>query len=125
VFLGDRLKQQFEILSGAEQEQERLQRRTRVRIRADRLAEFQRFREETYQLVSGSGQTRYAIGVQDTSLEEAVIEETITLPEIPGSTNYPPTPVHFTPAQREGYLFLAKLGAMGGDPLARSVLVSP
>lgn len=120
----DRLKQEQEGKSGAEKEQERQERRTRERIRADRLAEFTRFRVETYQILTTSGQGRYTIAAQDASLEEATIIETITLPKIPGRNAYPPTPVHLTPEQLEGYLFLAKLGEIGGDPLTRSVLVS-
>jgi len=120
----DRLKRELENLSGAEREHERQERRTRERIRSDRLAEFQRFREETYQMLTESEQERYLIEVQDASLEEATIMETIKLPKIPERNVYPSTPVHFTPEQLEGYLFLARLGEIGGDPLARSVLVS-
>ena len=69
-------------------------------------------------------QERYLIGVQDDSLAEATILETIKLPKIPERNSYPPTPVHFTREQLEGYFFLARLGEIGGDPLARSVLVS-
>jgi hypothetical protein len=120
----DRLKQKLENLSAADREKERRERRSRERIRLDRLAEFHRFREETYQMVNESGQSQYNIGVQDASLEKATIVETITLPRVPGRNAYPPTSVDFTPGQLEGYLFLAKLGAIGGDPLTRSVLVS-
>jgi hypothetical protein len=120
----DRLKGELEKLSGAEREEERQERRARERIRSDRLAEFQRFREETYQMVTELGEGRYLIGVQDASLEEATIVETINLPKIPERNTYPPTPVHFTREQLEGYLFLARLGEIGGDPLARSALVS-
>jgi hypothetical protein len=120
----DRLKRELENLSGAEREHERQERRTRESVRSDRLAEFQRFREETYQMLTESEPERYRIGVQDASLEEATITETIKLPKIPDRNVYPPTPVHFTREQLEGYLFLARLGEIGGDPLARSVLVS-
>ncbi len=88
-------------------------------------AEFHRFREETYPLLSESSQGRYAVELRDTSLEEATIVETITLPNIPGRHTYPSVDVHVTADQREGYQFLAQLGAIGGDPLTRSVLVSP
>jgi hypothetical protein len=120
----DRLKQELENLSDEDRKKERRERRSREWIRSDRLAEFHRFREETYQMVTSSGQSQYNIGVQDASLAIATIVETITLPKIPGRDAYSPTPVHFTQGQLEGYLFLAKLGAIGGDPLARSVLVS-
>jgi len=121
----NRLKQECERMSEAEQEQERQERRARERIRTDRLAEFHRFREETYHLLCEASQGRYAVEVRDTSLEEATIVETITLPAIPGRHTYPPVDVHVTAGQLEGYLFLAQLGAIGGDPLTRSVLVSP
>lgn len=120
----NRLKQERARMSEAEQEQERQKRRTRERIRADRLEEFHRFREETYHILSESGRGRYAVEVQDASLEEATIVETITLPTIPDRHTYPLTEVHVTSEQLEGYLFLAKLGEVGGDPLTRSVLVS-
>jgi hypothetical protein len=120
----DRLKRELENLGEAERENERRVRRTRERIRSDRLAEFQRFREETYQALTEPEQERYLIGVQDASLEEATILETINLPKTPDRNTYPPTPVHLTLEQLEGYLFLARLGEIGGDPLARSVLVS-
>lgn len=120
-----RLKQERERMSETEREQERQERRTRERIRTDRLAEFHRFREETYHLLSEASQGSYAVEVRDTSLEEATIVETITLPAIPGRHTYPPVDVHVTASQLEGYLFLAQLGAIGGDPLTRSVLVSP
>lgn len=120
----DRLSHERESMSETEKERERQERRTRERIRTERVEEFTRFREETYQILTTSGQGRYTIGVQDASLEEATIIETVTLPKIPGRNMYPPTPVHVTPKQLEGYLFLAQLGEIGGDPLTRSVLVS-
>src|SRR5215471_13315376 len=120
-----RLKQERERMSEAEQERERQERRARERIRTDRLAEYHRFREETYHLLSGASQGSYAVEVRDTSLEEATIVETIPLPAIAGRHTYPAVDVHVTAGQLEGYLFLAQLGAIGGDPLTRSVLVSP
>jgi hypothetical protein len=75
-------------------------------------------------MVTELGEGRYLIGVQDASLEEATIVETINLPKIPERNTYPPMPIHFTQEQLEGYLFLARLGEIGGDPLARSALVS-
>lgn len=120
----DRLKQELAHLSDADKAKERKERKIREWIRSDRLAEFRRFRDETYQLVTASGQSQYNIGVQDASLKKATIVETITLPKIPDRNAYPQTSVHFTQSQLEGYLFLAKLGVIGGDPLTRSVLVS-
>ena len=119
-----RLKDEYHHLSKAEQEQERRERQRRERIRADRLEEFQQFRQTTYEILTASGQGRYDIGVQNTSLEDATITELMTLPDLPGRKTYSPTLVHLTPAQLEGYLFLAHLGEVGGDPLARSVLIS-
>ena len=119
-----RLREEYNHLSEAEKEQERQQRRTREQIRADRLEEFHQFREATYEILATSDQGRYTIGVQDTSLKEASITEAITLPDIPERSTYSSTPVHLTPEQLEGYLFLAHLGEIGGDPLVRSTLIS-
>jgi hypothetical protein len=118
-----RLRDEYNHLSKAEQEQERQERQRRERIRADRVAAFHQFRQATYEILTASSQGRYDIGVQDTSLENATITESVTLPDLPDRRAYPPTPVHLTPAQLEGYLFLAHLGEIGGDPLARSLLI--
>jgi hypothetical protein len=119
-----RLEDEYHHLSQAEQEQERQERQRRERIRADRLEEFHQFRQATYEILTASGQGRYDIGIQNTSLENATITESMTLPDLPDRKTYSPTLVHLTPAQLEGYLFLAHLGEVGGDPLARSVLIS-
>jgi hypothetical protein len=119
-----RLKDEYHHLSKAEQEQERRERQRRERIRANRLEEFQQFRQTTYEILTASGQGRYDIGVQNTSPEDATITESMTLPDLPDRKTYSPILVHLTPAQLEGYLFLAHLGEVGGDPLARSVLIS-
>jgi len=119
-----RLRDKYDHLSPAEQEQERQERQRRQRIRADRVTELRSFRETTYKMVVASSQARYVIGVQDTSLADATITETITLPVLPDSSTYPPLPVSLTLEQLEGYLFLAHLGEVGGDPLVRSTLVS-
>lgn len=120
----DRLVQERERMSEEEREKERQERRARERVRAERLSAFRHFQNETYKLLTESSQRQYHVGVQDSSLQDATITETITLPKIPDRTAYVPTSVHFTPTQLEGYLFLARLGEIGGDPLARSVLVS-
>jgi hypothetical protein len=117
-----RLRQDYQRLSQAEQEQQERQRRER--IRASRLEEFHRFREETYKLITGQEKGRYTLGMQDSSFEGATITETIVLPAIADRRTYPPIPVHLTPRQVEGYLFLAQLGELGGDPLVRSMLLS-
>ena len=119
-----RLRDEYNNLSEDEEKQERQQRQIREKIRADRLEEFHQFREATYEILAASNQGRYSIGVQDTSLKDASITEEITLPDIPERSTYSPTPVHLTPEQLEGYLFLAHLGEIGGDPLVRSTLVS-
>lgn len=119
-----RIREEYHHLDKAEQEQERQERQKRERIRADRLEEFHQFRQATYEILTASGQGRYDIGVQSTSLENATITESMTLPDLPDRRTYSPTPVHLTPTQIEGYLFLAHLGEVGGDPLARSVLIS-
>jgi hypothetical protein len=119
-----RLREEYNHLSTTEQEQERQERDRRIRIRADRLEEFQQFRKATYEMLAASGQGRYAVGVQDTSLKDATITEAIALPDLPDRNSYPPTLVHLAPEQLEGYLFLAHLGEVGGDPLVRSALVS-
>jgi hypothetical protein len=120
----DRLKQEYASLSDTEKEQEKQERRKREQIRADRLESFHHFRDETYRLLAEAGQGQYRLGIQDASLENATITETITLPKIPDRQTYPVTDVHLTPEQLEGYLFLARLGTLGGDPLVRSTLVS-
>jgi hypothetical protein len=126
VLLGEyhRLKDEYDHLSTAEQEQERQERQRRMQIRDDRLEEFHQFRKATYEMLATAGEGRYVIGVQDSSLKNAIITEAITLPDLPDRSTYPPTFVHLTPEQLEGYLFLAHLGEVGGDPLVRSVLVS-
>ncbi|HET9919922.1 MAG TPA: hypothetical protein VFQ30_08785 [Ktedonobacteraceae bacterium] len=120
-----RLKEELNSMSEVEQERQWQETKRRECIRAQRLAAFHRFREETYRLLDESGQGHYAIGIQDTSLEQATVVETVTLPTIPDRKTYPRVDVHFTPEQYEGYLFLTKLGELGGDPLARSVAALP
>jgi hypothetical protein len=120
----ERLKQEYANLSDAAKEQERQERRKREQIRADRLEEFHYFRDETYRILTEAGQGQYKLGIQDASLANATITETIHLPKIPDRHTYPITNVHLTPEQLEGYLFLARLGTIGGNPLVRSTLVS-
>ena len=118
------LKDTYDHLSTAEQEQERQERQKRTRIRADRLEEFHHFRQDTYEMLSIPTQGRYSVNIQDTSLQDADITETITLPDLPDRNSYLPTLVRLTPEQLKGYLFLTQLGEIGGDPLVRSALVS-
>ncbi len=117
----EKLKQDRERMSAVEREQERQERRRREHIRADRLAEFHNFRKETYHILATANQRRYVIGVRDTSPADLTITETITLPDVPGRNSYPPLYTQLTPGQVEGYLFLAKLGEIGGDPVVRSI----
>lgn len=118
------LRRDYQQLSQTERQQERHERRKREGIRANRLEEFQQFREATYELVTASGKGQYAVSIHDASFKDATITETIVLPAIPEREMYPPTDVYLTPEQLEGYLFLASLGETGGDPLARTMLVS-
>lgn len=118
------LRQDYRRLSQAERQQERHERQKREGIRADRLEEFQQFREATYELVTASGKGQYAVSIHDASFKDATITETIVLPAIPEREMYLPAEVYLTPEQLEGYLFLASLGETGGDPLARTMLVS-
>ncbi len=54
--------------------------------------------------------------MQDSPSDGTTIIETIVLPAMPDRKVYPPTSVHLTSGQIEGYLFLAQLGELGGDP---------
>lgn len=119
-----RLKKERDGMSEEEKENEREERRARERIRQERLAEYNQFREETYDLLQEAGTTEYDITVQDSDWKEANIIEMIRLPKTHTRNDYPSVEVKLTPQQVQGYLFLAKLGKLGGDPLARSVLIS-
>jgi len=118
------LKAQYQALSEQEETAELMERRRREYIRNERLAAFRRFREETYQILEASGQGRYDIGIQDRSWDKATIIETIMLPYLPAREMYPSVQVHWEPEELDGYLFLARLGEIGADPLSRSELVS-
>lgn len=119
-----RLKKQYLALSEEAKAKERQERRESERIRQARLAEYYAFREETYALLTKSGDDRYSIDVQDANWQHANITEKISLPQIPDRATYQPIEVTLTPQQLQGYCFLAELGNIGGDPLTRSVLVS-
>lgn len=119
-----RLQETYSSMSAAEKEQERRERKKRERMRVERVETFQRFRDETYQILGASSQERYAVGIQDSSWDKATLMETIVLPRILSRETYPAVQVHFAPEELDGYLFLAKLGEIGADPLARSELVS-
>lgn len=119
-----RLENERNTLSEEEKEDERKERRTRERIRRDRLRAYNHFREQTYDLLKEVGKSEYVIRVRDAKWTEATIIETIRLPKTCERNAYTPIEITLTPALLEGYLFLAQLGEMGGDPLARSVLIS-
>lgn len=120
----ERLKKERNNLSEAEKEREKGERRRRERIRRERLQEFKTFREETYSILKEAQDCKYDISVRDSSWKEANIIEMISLPKTYDRNYYTPYEVKLTPKQLEGYLFLAKLGEIGGDPLTRSALLS-
>jgi hypothetical protein len=119
-----RLKNERNKLSEEEKEDEREERRKRESIRGERLRAYNHFREQTYDLLKEAGKSEYAIRVRDANWTEATIIETIRLPKTGESNDFTSIEVRLTPEQLEGYLFLAQLGEIGGDPLARSVLIS-
>ena len=118
-----RLKEKRNTMSEKEKEDERTCRRERERIRRERSREYDQFRSETYSMLE-AGKSAYAISIKDSQLKEATIIERIKLPPTHERNEYPPSEVRLTPEQVEGYLFVAQLGNIGGDPLARSSLVS-
>ena len=119
-----RLKNERNNLSEEEKEEERKEKGERARIRRERLRDYNRFREQTYDLLKEVGKSEYTIRVRDANWTEATIIETIRLPKTCERNDYTPIEVRLTPEHLEGYLFLARLGEIGGDPLARSVLIS-
>lgn len=119
-----RLKNVRNNMGDEEKEKERRERRERERIRRERLRAFDHFREETYNILNEVGTSKYDISVRDLKWAEATIIETICVPKTLDRNDYPSFEVRLTPEQVEGYLFLTQLGEIGGDPLARSVLIS-
>ena len=118
-----RLKEERNAMSEKEKEDERKCRRERERIRRERTREYNQFREETYSMLE-VGKSIYDISIRDSKMHEATIIERIKLPKTHDRNQYTPIEVRLTPEQVEGYLFLAQLGKIGGDPLARSPLIS-
>lgn len=118
-----RLQALYDGLNGAEKVQEQNERRRREAIRRARITAFQQFRERTYQILEESRQKRYAVAIEDRSWDKATLLETIILPHLQARETYPRVSVHWTPEEADGYLFLAQLGEIGADPLARSELV--
>ena len=119
-----RLKEERSSMSEEEKECERKTRRERERIRIERSKEYNQFREETYDMLNEVGKSAYDVSISDAKLEEANIIEKIQLPETRDRNDYTPNEVRLTPEEVEGYLFLAQLGNLGGDPLARCALIS-
>jgi hypothetical protein len=117
----EQLKGMFRQMSPEQQERERRERSRRERIRAERLAAFTTFRNETYQHLAAFQQAGYLIGIRDAAPSKAAIIESVTTPVVADRRAYSPVCVHLTPAQIEGYMFLAKLGEIGGDPLVRGL----
>jgi hypothetical protein len=119
-----RLKRVLNTMSEEEKAHERCERRKRESMRRARLSEYHAFRKETYTLLKEAGNHEYDISVRDMTLREANIIETVTLPKTCKRDTYTPVLVKLTPEQLAGYPFLAELGEIGGDPLARSLLNS-
>ena len=119
-----RLKNERNNLSEEEKEDERKERRKREGIRRERLRAYNHFREQTYDLLNEVGKSEYEIRVRDANWTEATIIEMIRLPKTGERNDYTPIEVKLTPEDLEGYLLLAQLGEIGGDPLTRSVLIS-
>ncbi len=122
-----RLLEEEKQMSKEERKTALARKRTQESIFRSRLEEFTRFREETYgQLKDFCGRVRHIdYHIDDTSFADANIVETLSLPQPEDRNCSPPYLVHLTPEQLEDYLFLARLGEKGGDPLIRSVLLTP
>jgi hypothetical protein len=118
----ERLKTEFNNMNEEEKEHERKERKERERIRRERLKAYNHFREETYAVLAEAGNSEYGFQVSDSQWSNATIIETIRLPKTHARNDYTPIRITLTPQQLEGYLFLAELGDIGGDPLARCVL---
>jgi hypothetical protein len=118
----ERLKTGINNMNEEEKQHERKERRARERIRKERLKAYNHFREETYAMLAEAGNSEYEFQVSDSQWTDATIIETIRLPKTQTRNDYTPIRITLTPQQLEGYLFLAELGDIGGDPLARSVL---
>ncbi len=118
-----RLKTERNSMSDVEKGRERRERKERERTRKEKLRAYNHFREETYALLNEvGGNSAYGIQVSDSQWKDATIIETIRFPETHSRNDYAPIEVMLTREQLDGYLFLAELGDIGGDPLPRSVL---
>jgi hypothetical protein len=116
-----RLCSERSAMSEEDKVHERNERKTRERIRRERLQAHHHFREATYSILKEAGNSAYGFQVNDSQWTDATIIETIRLPQTLARNDYPPIRITLTPEQLEGYLFLAELGDIGGNPLARSI----
>ncbi len=91
---------------------------------AGRLTEYHQFRDETYELLRSVPSTMRQVSylVDDADFAHAAIKEQRVLPLLADRNSAPSYLVHLATEQREGYLFLSKLGEIGGNPLVRCVL---
>jgi hypothetical protein len=120
----ERLKTDIHNMSEEKKEHEKQERKERERIRKERLKAYNHFRDATYAMLKETGNSEYGIQVNDSQWTDATIIETILLPKTQARNDYDLTRVALTPEQVEGYMFLAELGDIGGDPIARTVLGS-
>lgn len=118
----ERLLSARSALNEEEKVHEKNERNARVRIRRERLQAYQHFRDSTYALLKEVGNSDYGFQVSNAQWTDATITETIRLPQVTKRNDYSSIRINLTPEQLEGYLFLAELGDIGGNPLARSIL---
>ncbi len=118
----ERLRAARSAMSEEEKEHERNERKARERIRRERLQAYNHFRESTYAMLKEAGNSEYGFQIRDSQWTDATIIETIRLPKTQARNDYTSIRITLTPEQLEGYLFLAELGDIGGNPLARSIL---
>lgn len=111
--------------SQEERKKEEAERRAKEEIFSSRLEEYTEFRNQTYaSLKDASGKFPHIeYRIEDDTLTDANITETVCVPTPPDRSRYPAYLVNLKPEQLEGYLFLARLGEIGGDPLTRSDLL--
>lgn len=107
-------------------EEEKKKKQENERIFRNRVEEHTTFRAGTYaHLKDACGRICHIdYAIADASFADANITETLYLPEPPDRNRALSYMVDLTPEQLEGYLFLASLGEMGGNPLTRSVLTA-
>jgi hypothetical protein len=111
--------------SEEERKKEEAERRAKEEILSSRLEEYAEFRNQTYaSLKDACGRFPHIdYHIEDDTLTDADIIETVCVPTPPDRRRYPAYLVNLKPEQLEGYLFLARLGEIGGEPLTRSDLL--